>query len=406
MVIAHMTNPETHSAREIPATTETVIIGAGIVGISTAWFLSRRGQIPLVIDAGDQLASRTTNMSAHCIRAQFSEPDSIAMMGESLDFYESFAEHLGLDADSSPIGLTQQGYLFASTDPRDVPAFADRVAFQRSHGLNDVTLLDGDEVRYRYPWLSPAIVTATYRRRDGWIDSGMAVAAMAAASGCPVHLQTRVTSIEVTGGRVTGVVTDRGQISCERVILAAGPFTGTISPEPLPLSQVRRHRLIVRQHPRIPQAGPVTIDANTGAHWRPHQGGALMAWAQPEAPTAPLWPVPADPSFIDLVLRGDSGVGRIAPFWHELWPSIDPSDLYLTAGQYTITPDHKPLIGPAPSTDGLYLNTGYSGHGIMGAPSGARLLVDLLSGTDVAHNPFSPDRDFGLLSHTGERMVI
>jgi sarcosine oxidase subunit beta len=395
------------SPGELPPRADTVIVGAGIVGIATAWFLRQYGMDALVIDAADGLASRTTSMSAHCIRAQFSEPDSIAMMSESLTFYEDFAHRLGLKARSSPIHLCQQGYLFASTDPADAPVFADRVAGQRAAGLDDVELIDGDEVRDRFPWLSDEIVVATFRGRDGWIDSGLAVEAMAASAGCAIHPGVTVNQILVESGRVTGITTSAGPVLADRVVLAAGPFSGALSPEPLPLETIRRHRLIVRSRPGIPQAGPVTIDANTGAHWRPHLGGALMAWAQTEAPGPAVWPVPTDPGFIDLVLHSDRGVGRLAPFWRDLGPRLGSDDLLLTAGQYAMTPDHRPLIGKAPVTEGLYLHTGYSGHGIMGSPAGARLLTDIIASDRDVPNPFSPSRFVhGAPEPPHERMVI
>ncbi len=407
MVTEHMIEPNLKTGHDLPATAPVVIVGAGIVGIATAWFLARRGITALLVDAADGIAMRTTAMSAHCIRAQFSEPDSIAMMSESLGFYERFAELLQLPQGASPIGLVQHGYLFASTDPSDEDDFAVRVQFQHAHGLNDVTLLRGDEVRHRYPWLSPEIAVATYRERDGWIDSARAVNLMAAAAGCPVHLGVEVRRIHVERDAVRAIETSHGTIATNTVILAAGPYSGVISPVPLPLSPVRRHRLIVRPQREIPQSGPVTIDANTGAHWRPHAGGALMAWAQPENPGPPVWPVPTDPGFVDLVLRGKRGVGRLAPFWHDLWPGFTENDLYLTAGQYTITPDHRPLIGAIDDIDGLFVNTGYSGHGIMGAPSGARLLADILTGCQEDDHPFSPSRQFAVdTDQPGERMVI
>jgi sarcosine oxidase subunit beta len=64
----------------------------------------------------------------------------------------------------------------------------------------------------------------------------------------------------------------------------------------------------------------------------------------------------------------------------------------LQGGQYDVTPDHRPLLGPTP-VDGLFVNCGYSGHGIMASAGGSRLVVDLLTGRqDPATNPFRPDR--------------
>ncbi len=399
--------PNRRTPADLPDAAEAVIVGGGIVGIATAWFLKQRGLASIVIDAADDIGARTTAMSAHCIRAQFGEPDNIAMMAESLDFYEQFAERCGLPAGPSPIDLCQQGYLFASTDVADIPGFAERVEDQRQAGLDDVELLDGDEVRSRYPWLNTGIVTATLRGRDGWIDSSLAVAALAASSQVPIHLNTTVNRIRVEGGTATGVETSAGFVGVDRIVLAAGPFSRALSPEPLPIALRRRHRLIVTAHPSIPQDGPVTIDANTGAHWRPHRGGALLAWARPEADGDAAWPVEPDPGFIDLVLRSPEGVGRLAPFWFELSETLSPADLYLTAGQYTMTPDHRPLIGPAPGVEGLYLHTGYSGHGIMGSPAGARILADIMIDGHETGNTFSPSRFDGETALPDvERVVI
>ena len=72
----------------------------------------------------------------------------------------------------------------------------------------------------------------------------------------------------------------------------------------------------------------------------------------------------------DLILRSDRGVTRLAPFWSDIEPGLNEQNTLFTAGLYTVTPDHKPSIGKAPGLEGLFLNTGYSGHGIMGSPSG------------------------------------
>lgn len=301
-------------ASSIPRTADCVIIGGGIVGASTALFLTRAGIRPVLVESAPDLGMRTTAMSAHCIRAQFSEPENVRMMVESLAFYENFGHQVGIANDPSPIGLRQQGYLFASTDPGDEQRFIARAAVQRAASLDDVHVLDGDTVRTMFPWLSEAIVVATWRERDGWIEGSVATRLLARTSGVPVHLGVTAREILVAKDRVTGVSTSQGDIASDTVVLAAGPFSGTLSPDPLPIALKRRDRLILGPHPDIPQHGPVTIDANTGSHWRPHNGGALLAWAQREPDAEPRWPVRPHPAFSDLVLRGEGGVGRLSPF--------------------------------------------------------------------------------------------
>jgi len=379
------------SASDLPAAADVVIIGGGIVGAASAFWLSRAGFKPVIIERSGALASATTSASAYCIRCQFSEPENIDQMNQSLDIFSNFAELTGLP--EADIGLRQQGYLFASTEENERSAFAERVARQRALGVADVECLDGDEIRRRFPWVSPDVVVGSFRNGDGWIDGRRTTELFAEASGAPVFLNTDVTEIQTFGGRITGVITNRGRIATGAVVLAAGPFSKAISPEPLPVVLWRRHRVIVAPDARIPQHGPMTIDANTGAHWRPYQGGALIAWAQPESDSPAVWPVPVDSGFPNLVLKDRRGIGRIVPLWNEIARDLADDQISLIAGQYTVTPDHKPLIGPANETEGLWLNTGYSGHGIMGSPSGSRRLADLVAGkTANEANPFHPGR--------------
>jgi sarcosine oxidase subunit beta len=327
-------------------------------------------------------------------------------MTESLRIYENFAETIG--DETADIGLTQNGYLFASTDEADVLEFTQRVARQRQLGIVDVELLAGDDIWRRFPWMSPATRVGTFRQKDGWLDSVRAAEAFAAASGGNVALNTTVRQIACDGERVTGVVTDRGTIATETVVLAAGPFSRDICPEPLPVVLWRRHRIVTGPDARIPQNAPMTIDANTGAHWRPHQGGALIAWAQPEVDRAATWSVETDPDWPELVLRSDRGIARLSPFWTGVAPGLTPDRYLFTAGLYTVTPDQKPLIGPANETRGLFLNTGYSGHGVMGSPSGSRLLACIVAGTVPAgDNPFHPARfDRGVGAPDVEKIVL
>ncbi len=394
------------SANGLPRTADVVVIGGGIVGCATAFFLSQSGRSPVLLERADALATATTAASAHCIRAQFDDPENIAMMRESLDIFANFAGYLGLPPVDAEIGLTRQGYLFASTDPAQVGPFADRVARQQELGLTDVELIDGEEARRRFPFLSPEIVAATFRGGDGWLDGRRAAALFARASAAPVLLGVTVKEIERTSGRITGVLTDAGRIATETVVLATGPFAGELAGETLPISLLRRHRVIVAANPEIPIYAPLVIDADTGAHWRPHHGGALLAWGQSEAPSAPGFPVVPDRGFPDLVLRDPRGVGRLSPFWEALAATLTPDTIDLAAGHYTMTPDHKPLIGPASETAGLWLHTGYSGHGIMGSPSGARLLADLMAGRADSDHPFAPARFADGTALAAEALVL
>ena len=362
------------------STFDIIIIGGGINGSASAFFLARAGLRCVIVERLPALARLTTSRSMEAMRAQFVEPENVAMMRESIAFYERFAEHTGLKGYG--IGVHQQGYLFLTTEIDGPQRFQQRVAAQHSLGLDDVAFLSGDEVRRRFPWASAEAITAgTFRQADGWLSAHEACFGFARASGAVIMLNTTVTGFTLTGGRMAGVATDRGPLAAPLVVIAAGPYSGRVAllaGVALPLRIIRRHRVTIGQHPLIPQGAPMVIDQDTGAHWRPEKPGAALAWAQAhEAPGEPLDDVPANPHFVHEVLEG---VYRLCPFWLDVAESLKRDQVYVQAGQYTVTPDDKPIIGPHPDIEGLYFNTGYSGHGIMGAPGGGRLLADLITG--------------------------
>jgi len=149
----------------------------------------------------------------------------------------------------------------------------------------------------------------------------------------------------------------------------------------------------------------MTVDLETGAYWQTEVGGAALGWAVPEEPGEPLERVPTDWTFPAGVLEG---IARLAPFWEHVAETLTQDNVNLNAGQYTCTPDNKPIIGPCADVPGLYLSLGYSGHGIMASPGAGRLLADLIGAPHAdAENPFSYQRfateDAGVRA---ERIVI
>jgi len=174
--------------------------------------------------------------------------------------------------------------------------------------------------------------------------------------------------------------------------VAAGPFAGVVARMAgveLPLTIVRRQKAILAPHALIPQDAPMTVDG----------------WANPEDPGVPLERVPTDWMFPMLVLEK---VARLSPFWWDIAEGLRRESVHLSAGQYTNTLDKKPIIGEHPNVGGLYLNLGYSGHGIMGSPDGGRRLADLMTGkASEEQNPFRYERFArGVVLASQEKMVI
>jgi len=397
---------EVPQAGELKRCADVVIVGGGVVGCATAFFATQAGFDTIVLERREALAALTTTASLECFRAQFTEPENVKMMLESIAVFEHFPEVVGIP--DYPIGIHQQGYLFLSNGPEGPAQLAGQVRQQHQMGLQDVEFLDGEEVRRRFPFVGSSVSAATWRSRDGWLSSHELTYGFAKGSSALFALQTAATGIEVDAHGVRGVNTTRGQISTRCVVVAAGPFSGVVASWAgvrLPLSILRRQKVVLAGIPSVPRGAPMTIDLDTGAHWRPEGGGAILAWALPEEPGQPQEVVPTDWTFPATVL---DGVARLVPFWRHVAETLTRDNVFLSAGQYTCTPDHKPIIGPCPDVPGLYLNLGYSGHGVMGSAGGAKLLANLLlhpHGNE--DNPFRHER-FGEGEGTpaGESMVI
>lgn len=384
-----------HLTRDLPMTADLVIIGGGIIGAATAFFAARAGLRAVVVERRPMLGTLTTPAATGAFRAQFDNPEEIALVSESIALYANFAEVAELpDYD---VGIHQQGYLWLARREETLQRQRELVAQQREWGLNDVELLDGDEARRRFPYLGENILGARYRAGDGWLDVRKLLMGYAIASGATFVVEAEVTGILVAGGRARGVSTSRGDISADNVVIAAGPFSqavAALAEIEIPLSFVRRQRLIMPEVPETPQDGPMTIDEETGAHWRPWLRGAHLLWTSPTEPAGPPLedtPTTSDFAFGLLNPESDHALANIAPFWRDVWQR-NTSHWFQIAGQYSYSPDHKPFIGPTPIA-GLYVNCGYSGHGIMGSGGGSRILVDTLTGKlSPEHNPFRLDR--------------
>ena len=109
-------------------------------------------------------------------------------------------------------------------------------------------------------------------------------------------------------------------------------------------------------------------------------GGAYLLYPDSAEPgSEPVEDVPADPGFAFSLLDPASplAVAHTAGFWHNVWQRAG-SAWAVQAGQYTMTQDQRPLIG-ATAVEGIYVNTGYSGHGVMAGPAGGQILAGLLT---------------------------
>lgn len=373
----------------LPPSADVVIIGGGIVGTASALALAQRGLRPLIVERGESLANLTTANASANVRAEYASRAEVALTNDSLAFYQDFAARTGLSHDEVEIDFVRHGGLFATLAPNGVAHLHGLVDRQRELGVVDAQVISGDDARRDHPWLAPAVTAVMVRPQDGWLDAVQATERMARASGATICLDTAVDDFILRDGRLVGLRTSRGVIGTDRVVIATGPFIGTLVRTALPIRLYRRHRLALGHHPAIPQGAPLTVDLDQRAYWRPSHGGAVLAWPRDVSSGPPLSPVPVDPSFPESILRDPNGVQRVSPFWRTVAADLPRSGWELVAGQFDVTPDGGPIIDELPDRRGIWINGGYSGQGVTAAPAGSRLLAELMVGARLPEdNPF------------------
>ena len=363
-----------------------VVIGGGIVGTATAFWLSKAGLDVILIEMRDGLSTLTTPASAECFRAQFTEPAMSALAKPSIEMFENFDEVI--DIPGYDISIRQQGYLFLTDNPDMVKDLQDNVKQVHKLGVTDSEFLDHDEILSRFPFLSPSVVAATFRQRDGWLSCHEATQGFAKGCNAKFFLKTKAIKINLDTKGVCCVETNRGNIQTRTVVNAAGPFAGQIGRMvdiDLPLEPVRRQKVFIATSVTIPQDAPFTVNVDNNSYWRPEPGGVLIAWVDSDEPVSePSENLQTDWEFPAIAL---DKVTHLTPFFKKVAEGLKQPDINISAGHYVYTPDDQPLIGPVDEVPGFYLNCGYWA-GVMLSPEAGKRIADLVTGKmDKKDNP-------------------
>ena len=351
-----------------PKTASVVVVGGGVMGVSTAYHLARRGVRDVVLLERDTfLGHGATGRCAGGVRYQFATEINIRLSLASLPMIERFEDETGVSPQYRPIG-----YLFVLTRSQDVEAFRRNVALQHRLGVS-TEWLDGDEVRRRLPFMRfDDALAGTFHAKDGLADPHSIVQGYARRArdlGARIVTDAPVTGIVVQGGRVRAVETPGGRIATPVVVNAAGPWAGEVARlagVDLPITPVRRQWLTTTPLPELPRDFPFVIDFAQALYFHPEGEGVLTGMSNPNE--KPGFNQQVDPEW-ELV-HMEAAMQRL--------PLLERAGVMSrVAGLYENTPDAHPIFGPT-EVEGFYVVAGFSGHGFMHGPVAGLLMAEIL----------------------------
>jgi sarcosine oxidase, subunit beta len=367
--------------RELPPRASVVIIGGGIMGVSTAYQLAAAGVTGVVLLDAGALGSGSTSKAAGGVRAQFSDTINIQLALRSLRAFETFTGQFGQEID-----LHQVGYLFLLDSAADVSSFEDAVKIQNELGVPSRMISVAEAARLSPLISTDGLLAAAFSPDDGYCTPESVVLGYATAArrlGAVLIPHCPVTGIAAQGGRITAALTEGGPISTGTVICAAGPWSrqvGDWAGVDLPVTPLRRQVLITEPISGLDPDLPFTIDFGTSLYFHREGPGLLMGMSDPDE----------TPGF--KLNRSDAwlpGLGRLLQRRAPALMSAGISGGW--AGLYEVTPDHNALIGESAAVSRFLYATGFSGHGFLMGPAVGEVMRDLYLGRP-------PGIDVGALS--------
>ncbi|MQB55848.1 FAD-binding oxidoreductase [Rahnella sp. RcJ3] len=408
-----------------PAATTVVVIGGGIVGLTAALALAER-KIPVVLLEKGAIAGEQSSRNLGWVRKTSRLAEDIPLALASDRLWAMMQHRLGSD-----VGYRQAGIMFVARTQAQMALYESWLK-SVAHLSLDSRLLSQHKIAAMVPGGTGQWEGGIYTPSDGRAEPTLAASAIAKAAiarGAFIVENCAVRSLTLSAGKVGGVVTERGEIRCDQVLLAGGlwsrRFLGNlgVSLPTLPLiCSVLRTR---------PMAGPTQIAVGApDFSFRKHQDGGFII-TQRGALDASLVPdhlllglrylpqlraqrdnlrISLGKNFLhDLTLARHWGAKSITPFEKArmtdppanqmlnqeamdnliaAWPVFAKAEIADTwAGTIDVTPDSNPVIGPVTRIPGLTVATGFSGHGFGTSPAAGQLAADLVSGCQPIIDP-------------------
>lgn len=346
------------------------IIGGGVIGASIAYNLTKIGVRKVVLLEKSKFGSGSTSASLGGFRHQFSNELSIKLSKESIKIIESFKELTGYD----PLAK-KDGYVFIASTEKSFEQLKKNRVLAQGQGVS-VELLDHDELQTRFPFYQfDEILGGTLCVEDGHASTLAVLQGFITKSkelGADLYENIEVTGIKKSGNLIT-LNTTNGEISAEKVVIAAGAYSGLVgrlASVDIPIKPYPRKILITHSfHKGIPEEIPLIIDVDSTLGVGREGKGILMADNGPSESSFDLvFPPDYDERVVSMALR------RI--------PALKEASIsYANIGLYEMTPDANPIVSEIHEIPGLYCCAGFAGHGFMHAPVIGEIMSEILTGS-------------------------
>ncbi len=365
---------------------DVIIVGGGVAGLSTAYNLARLEYGSVAVFERNYVGSGSSTRNASRFRVHFYSKENTVFAIESAKRLRSLASKLGYN----PL-VTTGGYLWLIHDEEMLRAFR-----RYNDGLWSELgvrgeMLEPHEVAERYSYLIPrGFIGAFYGPQDGGFHHDAVIfgyAGKASSMGVDVVEETPVDEIVVEAGRVKGVrVRGRGLVEASKVVVAAGVWSGLLLSRlgiELPLRPVKKHALVTTGFKYT--VSPFVVSTRHNGYFTQTLKGELLGSLETEGEEGldlgepPLSFLTGFARMLMEVLRGASSL-KVMRVW---------------TGHYYMSPDNSHVLGNDPEwPEGLYVATGFSGHGFMMAHYAGELLAKYVADGELHPHmePYLPSR--------------
>jgi len=369
---------EDRSVTALPSHARVVVIGGGIVGCSTAYHLAHLGYTDTVLVEKHMLTSGSTFHAAGLVGQLRTSANITQLLGNSVELYKRLEAETG-----QATGWKMNGGLRLACNAERWTEVRRQATTAKSFGL-EMHLLSAKEAQDLWPIMEvDDVVGAAFLPTDGQAnpsDITMALAKGARMQGVTISEETLVTSIEVVDGVVRAVVTDKGRIECEKVVICAGQWTRTLAATigvNVPLVPVEHQYVITEPFtPEVPRNLPTLRDPDRLTYYKEEVGGLVMGGYEPNpVPWAVKGiPVPFQFQLLDsdwdhFAPTMELAIGRV--------PSLAQAGIrQLINGPESFTPDGNFILGEAPEVRNVFIGAGFNAFGIAAGGGAGQALAE------------------------------